>query len=72
MPGNARDFVVHLVYKIPCCLQARSDFDEYINETHLGDDDTLDVKVYGYEWCGRNRFASHRNAPKASGGVDFL
>ena len=43
-----------------------------VNETHLGGDDNLDLKVYGFEWYGQNRFATHRNAPKPSGGVGFL
>lgn len=43
-----------------------------VNETHLGGDDTLDLKSYGFEWYGHNRFATHRNAPKPSGGVGFL
>ena len=32
----------------------------------------MDLKVYGFEWYGHNRFTTHRNAPKPSGGVGFL
>ena len=32
----------------------------------------MDLKVYGFEWYGHNSFATHRNAPKPSGGVGYL
>ena len=63
--GNYQDLRVSLIINIHTDIIS-------VNETHLGCDDTLDLKIDGFQWYGHNRFSTHRNAPKPSNGVGFL
>ena len=40
-----------------------------LNETHLGENQVINVQ--GYTWKGFNRMHVHKDAPKASGVLDF-
>ncbi|XP_062584134.1 titin-like [Saccostrea cucullata] len=43
-----------------------------INETHLKDNEKLELNDLGYEWFGYNRNSKHIRAPKTFGGVGIL
>ena len=34
VPGYSHDFIVHMVYNITCCLQARNELNEYIYDNY--------------------------------------